>query len=346
MLVVMEREATAEQVQEVVRRIEAMGLQARTLTGCQRTAVAVLGNEGRVDAGRFSDLGGIKACVPISEPYRKAAREWQPENTVVRLPNGVAIGGDEVVVMAGPCSVESERQIVETARRVRDAGATVLRGGAFKPRTSPYSFQGLGEPGLAWLAQARAETGLAIVTEVMDTESVDLVARHADVLQVGARNMQNFSLLRRVGRAGKPVLLKRGYAATVAELLLAAEYVLAEGNEQVILCERGVRGFDGATRFVLDLAAIPLVHRLSHLPIVADPSHGTGIRDKVLPMARAAVAAGADGLLVEVHPTPERALSDGVQSISPEEFVELMRQCRAIAEVLGRRIAEPAEVAG
>jgi 3-deoxy-7-phosphoheptulonate synthase len=346
MLVVMERGATAEQVQAVTRRIEALGLQARTLTGRQRTAVAVLGNEGSVDAGRFADLDGIKACVPVSDPYRQAAREWQPENTVVRLPNGVSIGGDEVVVMAGPCAVESERQILETARRVRDAGATVLRGGAFKPRTSPYSFQGLGESGLAWLTQARAETGLAIVTEVMDTESVDLVARHADVLQIGARNMQNFSLLRRVGRAGMPVLLKRGYGATVAELLLAAEYVLAEGNAQVILCERGVRGFDAATRFILDLAAIPLVHRLSHLPIVADPSHGTGIRGKVLPMARAAVAAGADGLLVEVHPTPERALSDGVQSISPEEFVELMRQCRAIADVLGRRLAEPAEVAG
>jgi 3-deoxy-7-phosphoheptulonate synthase len=340
MLVVMERAATAEQVEEVVRRVEAMGFQSRTLTGRQRTAVAILGNEGSVDAGRFADLGGIKDCVPISEPYRQVTREWQPENTVVRLPNGVSIGGDEVVVMAGPCSVESERQIVETARRVRAAGASVLRGGAFKPRTSPYSFQGLGEQGLEWLAQARTETGLAIVTEVMDTESVDLVARHADVLQIGARNMQNFSLLRRVGQAGKPVLLKRGYAATVAELLLAAEYVLAEGNEQVILCERGVRGFDGATRFVLDLAAIPLVHRLSHLPIVADPSHGTGVRGKVLPMARAAVAAGADGLLVEVHPTPERALSDGVQSISPEEFVELMRQCRAIAGVLGRRVAE------
>ena len=340
MLVVMERAATAEQVQEVVRRVEAMGFQSRTLTGRQRTAVAILGNEGSVDAGRFADLGGIKDCVPISEPYRQVTREWQPENTVVRLPNGVSIGGDEVVVMAGPCSVESERQIVETARRVRAAGATVLRGGAFKPRTSPYSFQGLGEQGLEWLAQARTETGLAIVTEVMDTESVDLVARHADVLQIGARNMQNFSLLRRVGQAGKPVLLKRGYAATVAELLLAAEYVLAEGNAQVILCERGVRGFDGTARFILDLAAIPLVHRLSHLPIVADPSHGTGIRGKVLPMARAAVAAGADGLLVEVHPTPERALSDGVQSISPEEFVELMRQCRAIAGVLGRRMAE------
>jgi 3-deoxy-7-phosphoheptulonate synthase len=235
---------------------------------------------------------------------------------------------------------------VDTARRVRDAGATVLRGGAFKPRSSPYSFQGMGKPGLEWLAKARAETGLPVVTEVMDTESVELVARHADILQVGARNMQNFSLLRSVGQAGKPVLLKRGYAATMTELLLAAEYVLAEGNEQVILCERGVRGFDASTRFLLDLAAIPLVHQLSHLPIVADPSHGTGIRGKVLPMARAAVAAGADGLLVEVHSAPERALSDGAQAITPEEFAELVRQCRGIAGVVGRRLAESAGVAG
>ncbi len=344
MLVVMERGATSEQVQAVVRRIEELGYMARPMAGLQRTAVAILGNQGSVDAARFSDLAGVKALVPVTEPFRQASREWQPENTVVRLPGGVTVGGDEVVVMAGPCAVESERQIVDTARLVRDAGATVLRGGAFKPRSSPYSFQGLGEQALVWLARARQETGLAVVTEVMDTESVELVARYADVLQVGARNMQNFSLLRRVGRAGKPVLLKRGYAATITELLLAAEYILAEGNPQVILCERGVRGFDGATRFVLDLAAIPLVHRLSHLPIVADPSHGTGLRGTVVPMARAAFAAGADGLLIEVHPSPEHALSDGVQTISTGEFAELMRQCRAIAEVVGRRVAEPVEV--
>jgi len=344
MLVVMEHGATGEQVQAVVRRIEELGYEARPLVGKERTAVAVLGNQGSVDAARFSDLAGVKELVPVTEPFRQASREWQPENTVVRLPGGVTVGGDEVVVMAGPCAVESERQIVDTARQVRDAGATVLRGGAFKPRSSPYSFQGVGEQALQWLARARQETGLPVVTEVMDTESVELVARYADVLQVGARNMQNFSLLRRVGRAGKPVLLKRGYAATITELLLAAEYILAEGNPQVILCERGVRGFDGATRFVLDLAAIPLVHRLSHLPIVADPSHGTGVRGKVVPMARAAVAAGADGLLIEVHPSPERALSDGVQTISTGEFAELMRQCRAIADVVGRRVAEPVEV--
>jgi 3-deoxy-7-phosphoheptulonate synthase len=344
MLVVMERGATSEQVQAVVRRIEELGYMARPMAGLQRTAVAVLGNQGSVDAARFSDLAGVKELVQVTEPFRQASREWQPENTVVRLPGGVTVGGDEVVVMAGPCAVESERQIVDTARLVRDAGATVLRGGAFKPRSSPHSFQGLGEQALEWLARARQETGLPVVTEVMDTESVELVARYADVLQVGARNLQNFSLLRRVGRAGKPVLLKRGYAATITELLLAAEYILAEGNPQVILCERGVRGFDGATRFVLDLAAIPLVHRLSHLPIVADPSHGTGVRGKVVPMARAAVAAGADGLLIEVHPSPERALSDGVQTISTGEFAELMRQCRAIADVVGRRVAEPVEV--
>jgi len=345
MLVVMERGATPEQVLGVVRRIEELGYEARPLVGRGRTAVAVLGNQGSVDAARFVDLPGVRDLIHITEPYRQVSRDWQPESTLVRLPGGVVVGGDDVVVMAGPCSVESERQIVETARLVRDAGATVLRGGAFKPRTSPYSFQGVGEQGLAWLVRAREETGLPVVTEVMDTESVELVARHADVLQVGARSMQNFPLLKRVGRAGKPVLLKRGYAATLTELLLAAEYILAEGNDQVILCERGVRGFDAATRFILDLAAIPLVHRLSHLPIVADPSHGTGLRGQVLPMARAAVAAGADGLLVEVHPTPERALSDGVQTISTEEFGDLMRQCRGIAEVMGRRMAEPAEVA-
>lgn len=346
MLVVMERGATPEQVLAVVRRVEEMGYEARPLVGRGRTAVAILGNPGSVDGARFVDLPGVRDLIPVTEPYRQVSRDWQPEGTLVRLPGGVTVGGDDVVVMAGPCSVETERQIVETARLVRDAGATVLRGGAFKPRSSPYSFQGLGEQGLEWLAKAREETGLPIVTEVMDTESVDLVARYADVLQIGARSMQNFSLLRRVGRAGKPVLLKRGYAATVTELLLAAEYILAEGNDQVILCERGVRGFDGATRFILDLTAIPIVHRLSHLPIVADPSHGTGLRGKVLPMARAAVAAGADGLLIEVHPSPERALSDGVQTISTEEFAELMRQCRAIAEVVGRRVAEPAEVGG
>jgi len=346
MLVVMERGATAEQVQAVVRRVEEMGLEARAVPGRQCTAVAVLGNETALDAARFCDLSGVRELLPVSDQLHEASRGLHPEDTVVRLPGGVAIGGDEVVVMAGPCAVESERQIVETARLVRDAGATVLRGGAFKPRTSPHSFQGLGTKGVEWLARARDESGLPFVTEVVDDAGVDLVARHADMLQVGARNMQNFSLLRRVGRTGKPVLLKRGYGATVTELLLAAEYVLAEGNAQVEVCERGVRGFDAATRFVLDLAAIPLVHRTSHLPIVADPSHGTGIRGRVLPMARAAVAAGADGLLVEVQSEPQHALSDGEQTITPGEFADLMRQCRSIADAVGRRLAEPARKVG
>ncbi len=344
MLVVMRRGARPEEIRGVVAAIEAMGYQAHALPGRQRTAVAVLGNDGRVDATRLEGLPGVLEVLHVSQPYRRASREWQEGNTVIRLPGGTTIGGEEIVLMAGPCAVESEAQLLAAARAVREAGAVVLRGGAFKPRTSPYSFQGLGERGLALLAAAREETGLAVVTEVLDTESVELVAGVADILQIGARNMQNYSLLKRVGRADKPVLLKRGIAATVSELLLAAEYILAEGNPQVILCERGVRSFDGAQRFVLDLAAIPLVHGLSHLPIVADPSHGTGARGRVLPMARAAVAAGADGLLVEVHPEPERALSDGGQSLAPDEFAELVRQVRGVAEVVGRRVAEPAEV--
>jgi 3-deoxy-7-phosphoheptulonate synthase len=246
--------------------------------------------------------------------------------------------------MAGPCSVESESQLIAAAQAVREAGAAILRGGAFKPRTSPYAFQGLGKKGLELLKKAREETGLLIVTEVMESDTVDLVAEVADIIQIGARNMQNFALLKRVGRTRKPILLKRGIAATITELLLSAEYLLAEGNDQVILCERGIRSFDPATRNVFDLTAIPLVHKLSHLPIIADPSHATGLRDKVTPMARAAVAAGADGLMIEVHPQPDKALSDGAQSLTPEQFTELMKQVRAIADVIGRRVAEPAGV--
>jgi len=344
MLIVMQHGATAEEIRGVVAAIEDMGYQARPMPGKQRTAVGLVGNDGKVDASRLEGLPGVLEILHVTQPYKQVSREWKSENTVVQLPGGVAIGGDDVVVMAGPCSVESETQIIAAARAVREAGAVVLRGGAFKPRTSPYSFQGLGKRGLELLAMARDETGLLVVTEALDSEDVDLVASYADIIQVGARNMQNYSLLKRVGRVGKPVLLKRGIAATITELLLAAEYILAEGNPQVILCERGVRGFDTATRFLFDLTAIPLVHKLSHLPIVADPSHGTGLRDKVIPMARAAVAAGADGLLIEVHPDPARALSDGAQSLAPDQFADLMRQARAIAEVIGRRVAEPAEV--
>ncbi len=344
MLVVMRHDAGAEDIRRVAAVIEDMGYRAVPLPGRQRTVVGLLGNDGRVDPSRLEGLPGVLEILHVSPPYKQASREWKAESTVVRLPGGLAIGGDEVVVMAGPCSVESEAQILASARAVREAGATVLRGGAFKPRTSPYAFQGLGPRGLELLARAREETGLAVVTEVLDVESVELVAGVADIVQIGARNMQNTSLLKRVGQTKKPVLLKRGISATVTELLLAAEYLMAEGNGDVILCERGVRGFDPAARYLFDLTAVPLLHRLSHLPVVADPSHGTGLRDAVTPMARAAVAAGADGLLIEVHPDPARALSDGAQSLAPDQFTELMRQARAIAEAVGRRIAEPAGV--
>ena len=344
MLIVMEKGATPSQIQRVVATIEELGYQARPMPGKQRTAVGLVGNDGKVDSSRLAALEGVLEVIHVSQPYKQVSREWQAENTVVKLPGGLAVGGDDIVVMAGPCSVESEAQILTTARAVRDAGAVILRGGAFKPRTSPYSFQGLGKKGLELLAKAREETGLLVVTEALDAEGVALVERYGDIIQIGARNMQNFALLKAAGQARKPVLLKRGIAATITELLLAAEYLLAEGNGNVILCERGVRGFDPATRNVFDLTAVPLVHRLSHLPIIADPSHGTGLRDKVTPMARAAVAAGADGLMIEVHPQPDRAMSDGAQSLNPEQFAELMRQCRAIADVIGRRVAEPVEV--
>jgi 3-deoxy-7-phosphoheptulonate synthase len=260
------------------------------------------------------------------------------------LGGGVTVGGTDVVAIAGPCSVETERQVLESARVVKEAGAVILRGGAWKPRSSPYAFQGLGRPGLRLLAKAREETGLLICTEAMDPDGVGWVSEMADIVQIGARNMQNFSLLKVAGRCGKPVLLKRGISATIVELLLSAEYLLAEGNHDVILCERGVRSFDTVTRNLFDLTAIPVVHKLSHLPIIADPSHGTGLRDKVIPMARAAVAAGADGIMVEVHPNPEEALSDGAQTLYPDQFTQLMREVRIIAEAIGRRVAEPAAV--
>lgn len=344
MLVVMRHGASEQEVAGVVRVIEELGYQARPMPGRQRTSVGVVGNDGRVDGSRLAALPGVVEIIHVTKPYKQVSREWRPESTVVRVGPGVAVGGEDIVVMAGPCSVESEEQIIAAATAVRDAGATVLRAGAFKPRSSPYAFQGLGERGLSMLRKAREETGLLIVTEAMDPEAVDLVAEVADIIQIGARNMQNYSLLKKVGRTARPVLLKRGLSATIQELLLAAEYILAEGNQDVILCERGVRGFDPATRNLFDLSAVPVVHDLSHLPIVADPSHGTGRRNMVLPMARAAVAAGADGLLVEVHPTPERALSDGAQSLDPAEFRRLMQEARPIAEAIGRRITEPTGV--
>jgi len=339
MLVVMKHNATPDQIETVVGTIKEMGYDARPIPGEQRTAVGLIGNDGRVDSARLEGLGGVLEVIPVTQPYKQVSREWREDDTIVRLPNGTAIGGREIVIMAGPCAVESEAQILGIAGSLRDVGVTVLRGGAFKPRTSPYSFHGLGLDGLKLLAQAREETGMAIVTEALDAPGVDLVAEYADIVQIGARNMQNYPLLRRAGQAGKPVLLKRGLAATIDELLLAAEYLLAEGNDQVILCERGVRSFDNHTRNLLDLTAIPVVKGLSHLPIIADPSHGTGVRAKVIPMARAAVAAGADGLMVEVHPDPPRAMSDGAQSLYPDQFAELMEQIRVIARAIGRDLA-------
>jgi len=290
MLIVMHADATADQIQRVCDTIEEMGYTARPMPGKQRTTVGLVGNDGRVDGSRMEALPGVQEVIHVSKPYKQVSREWKPEQTVIRLGGGLEIGGEAVVVMAGPCSVESERQIITAAEQVREAGATVLRAGAFKPRSSPYSFQGLGIEGLRLLARAREETGLLIVTEAMDPEGADRVAEVADIIQVGARNMQNYSLLKKVGRLAKPVLLKRGLSATIQELLLSAEYILAEGNPDVILCERGVRGFDSATRNLFDLSAIPVVKAASHLPIMADPSHGTGHRDMVTPMARAAVA--------------------------------------------------------
>jgi 3-deoxy-7-phosphoheptulonate synthase len=344
MLIVMRHGAPEEDIRRVAATIEEMGYQARPMPGKQRTTIGLVGNDGRVDGSRLAALPGVQEIIHVTKPYKQVSREWKADSTLVRLPGGLTVGGDEVVVMAGPCSVESEQQILESARTVREAGATVLRAGAYKPRSSPYSFQGMGRAGLKLLARAREETGLLIVTEAMDAEEMDFVAEVADIIQLGARNMQNYSLLKRAGRSGKPILLKRGLSATIQELLLSAEYILAEGNPNVILCERGVRGFDPATRNIFDLSAIPVVHGLSHLPIIADPSHGTGHRDMVIPMARAAVAAGADGLLVEVHPSPDRALSDGAQSLYPEQFERMMKEARLIAEAIGRRVAEPAEI--
>ena len=336
MLIVMKNNASAEQIHTVVGVIKEMGYDATPIPGGQRTAIGIIGNDGGIPSDRLAGLEGVLELIPVTQPYKQVSREWQDENTVVSLPNGTKIGGSDLVLMAGPCSVENERDILDIAHRVKDIGATVLRGGAFKPRSSPYSFQGLGLQGLEFLARAREETGLAVVTEALDPDGVDLVVKYADIVQIGARNMQNYALLRRAGRAGKPVLLKRGMSATIDELLLASEYILAEGNPDVILCERGIRSFDTHTRNLFDLAAIPVVKSLSHLPIIADPSHGTGIRSKVTPMGRAAVAAGADGLIVEVHSDPPKAMSDGAQSLYPDQFAKLVDEVKVIARAIGR----------
>jgi len=335
-LIVMRHGATDDEIRRVVAVIEELGYRASPMPGAQRVAVGLVGNDGRVDASRLEGLPGVQEVIHVSKPYKQVSREWKEDSTVVRLPGGIAVGGTDVVTIAGPCSVESERQILEAARQVKDAGAVILRGGAWKPRTSPYSFQGLGPPGLKLLAKAREETGLLICTEAMDPEGVGYVAEVADIIQIGARNMQNYTLLRELGHARKPVLLKRGISATIEEWLLSAEYVLSGGNPNVILCERGIRTFETTTRFTLDLNAVPVLKKLTHLPVVVDPSHGTGHWEYVESMALAAVAAGADGLLIEVHPKPEEALSDGPQSLKPERFAALMTRLRKVAEAVDR----------
>src|SRR5579885_2920453 len=340
MLIVMSAQATPADVDGVCRRIENLGFRPHIIPGAQRIAIGVTGNAGPIDPAEFEDLAGVAEAIRVSKPYKLVSRETKPEPTVVTI-RGVEVGARQAVFCGGPCSVESREQILESARVVKAAGALLLRGGAYKPRTSPYAFQGLGHEGLKLLAEARDAHGLGIVTEALDVETFDLVEDFADCVQIGARNMQNFSLLRRAGRSRKPILLKRGISATLEEFLMAAEYILSEGNYQVILCERGVRTFADHTRNTLDLSVVPAVQRLSHLPIVVDPSHGTGRRDQVYPMALAAIAAGAAGLLVEVHPSPDRAVSDGYQTIFPEQFAEVVRDGRAIAELLRRSRSSP-----
>ena len=336
MLIVMEANATKQMVEKVCAEIEKMGLKAHSMPGAQRTAIGGTGNKAQVDSDRILAQAGVKEIIHVTKPYKLVSREFYPEDSVIELSSDVKIGGDKIIIMAGPCSVESRDQCLRIAERVAKAGAKVFRAGAYKPRTSPYSFQGLKEEGLKILAEVKKQHDLLIVTEAIDTETLGLVAEYTDIIQIGARNMQNYSLLKKAGQQPKPVLLKRGMSATLDELLMAAEYILNEGNRKVILCERGVRTFADHTRNTLDLSAIPFVKRMSHLPIIADPSHGTGRRDKVLPLSRASLAVGADGLLIEVHHDPSNALSDGQQSITPDTFDKLTKEMQAIATVMGR----------
>ena len=339
MLVVMKAQATPEQIQAVCEHIEQLGFRAHPLPGAQRTAIGITGNKGEVDRGNLEELSGVAEVIRVSKPYKLASRDVKEEDTVIRFAGtDAAIGGRGLAIIAGPCSIESREQAFSIAEQVAASGAQFFRGGAYKPRTSPYAFQGLDIEALRIMADIRSQFGLRIVTEALDSESLDLVAEWADVVQIGARNMQNFSLLKKAGRLRKPVLIKRGLSATLDEFLMAAEYVMSEGNYEVILCERGVRTFTDHTRNTLDLSIIPAVQRLSHLPILVDPSHGTGKRDSVLPMARAGVASGADGILVEVHDHPEAALSDGPQSIYPGQFATMMNELEQIAPVVGRTL--------
>jgi 3-deoxy-7-phosphoheptulonate synthase len=343
MLVVMQAQATEEQIRAVCKKIEAHGLRPHSIPGAQRTAIGITGNQGMVEIG-LEEMPGVQEVIRVSKPYKLVSRDVKQENTVIKFPSSETIGGRDLVIIAGPCAIESREQAFAIAEAVHRAGARFLRGGAYKPRTSPYSFQGLGLEGLKILAEIRERFGLKIVTEAIDNESLDLVEEYADMIQIGARNMQNFSLLKRAGRARKPVLLKRGMAATLEEFLMAAEYVMSEGNYNVVLCERGVRTFTDHSRNTLDLSIVPAVQKLSHLPIIVDPSHGTGNRNKVAPLSRAAVAVGADGLIIEVHNDPDRALSDGPQSLHPDQFDELLSELRQIAAILNRDVpGRPAE---
>lgn len=339
MVVVMDDNATEEEIQAVSARLKELGFEVHRSTGITRTVLGAIGDKRGLDIRHLKLLPGVHDVIRITEPYKLASRTFQPEDTVIRVKD-VEIGSQEMVVMAGPCAVESRNQILEIASRVRQGGAKVLRGGAFKPRSSPYSFQGLGEEALKYLQEAGKKEDLVTVSEVMESGLVELVVQYVDILQVGARNMHNYYLLKELGKVDKPILLKRGMAATIEEWLMAAEYIMSGGNYQVILCERGIRTFENYTRNTLDISAIPVVKKLSHLPIIADPSHATGIRDKVAPMARAAVAAGADGLLIEVHHDPNNALSDGAQSLTPEQFQALMDELKVIAQAIGKRFKD------
>ena len=339
MLVVMQAHATADQIRAVCARIESLGYRPHSIPGAERTAIGITGNKGEVEPGTLDDMPGVQEVIRVTKPYKLVSRDMKEENTVVSFAgSGATFGGPGLAIVAGPCAIESREQAFAVAERVHRAGAQFFRGGAYKPRTSPYSFQGLGEEALQIMAAIRERFGMRIITEAIDNESLELVEEYADVIQIGARNMQNFSLLKKAGRSKKPVLLKRGMSATLEEFLMAAEYVMSEGNYNVILCERGVRTFADHTRNTLDLSLIPAVQRLSHLPIVVDPSHGTGKRNKVTPLSRAAVAVGADGLLIEVHCDPDKALSDGMQSLYPDQFDDLMTQVRQIAPVVGRTV--------
>jgi 3-deoxy-7-phosphoheptulonate synthase len=338
MIVAMQESASEDQIQQVIDHLVRLGFEVHRSTGARQTVLGAVGAGVDFDIRNIELLSGVQEAHRISSPYKLAGRSFRPEGTVIRLPNGVELGGPEVVVMAGPCSVESREQLFTTAEAIAKAGARGLRGGAFKPRSSPYSFQGMGEDGLKLLREAGDKFGLVVISEVMEISQIPLMLPYVDLFQVGARNMQNFNLLRELGKVRKPVLLKRGIAATFEELLLSAEYIMSGGNYDVALCERGIRTFETYTRNTMDISAIPIIHKLSHLPMTADPSHGTGRRDKVAPMARAAVAAGADALLIEVHCDPDKALSDGAQSLFPEQFAKLMDELRIIAPAVGRKI--------